>query len=325
EKEYTESHVFSAVAGALDRTPQRSTRVSSGRVSEVGESSVTTGPGSHMNTSEWMAHVLRGDRARPAVQYEGHMYDWGHLADIAESLDRLLLDHDVPAGRTAGLILRERPWSIGAMYGLLATERPMLLIAPLQPDAAIAHDVRTLSLAALIGDRTDWARQGLVEAASAAGTLGLELTSDDEVPVRVVAGCEAVARSDRYELTAGTAATLLTSGTTGAPKRIPVTYADLDARFVDRRPSHGGGTTNSLPLVSVGGFFGVIGAAMRQRPIAVMDRFDVWKWADLIREHKPRRIGAPPAVIPMILSEDVPKEYFESVELYLTASAPLDV
>src|SRR5262249_15208632 len=144
------------------------------------------------------------------------------------------LDHDVPAGRTVGLILRERPWSIGAMYGLLATERPMLLIAPLQPDAAIADDVRTLALAALIADRTDWARQGLVEAANGAETLGLELTADAEVPVQVVAGREAVAGSNCYELPAGTAATLLTSGTTGAPKRIPVTYADLDARFVNR-------------------------------------------------------------------------------------------
>ncbi|MET0521995.1 MAG: class I adenylate-forming enzyme family protein, partial [Jiangellaceae bacterium] len=277
-----------------------------------------------MNTSEWIAHLLRGDRDRPAVKYEGRMYDWGYLAGIAESLDRHLIDHGIPPGQTVGLILRERPEPVAALYGLLATTRPVLLIAPLQPDSAIADDVRGHPLAALVADRTDWARDGLAEASSATGALGLELTADPDAPIRIAVEGDPAA-SERYELPAGTAATLLTSGTTGVPKRIPVTYDDLDERFVDRRPSKGGVTINSLPLVSVGGFFGVVGTAVRQRPIALMDRFDVWKWAELIRDHRPRRIGAPPAVIPMLLAANIPNEYFESVELYLTASAPLDI
>jgi len=277
------------------------------------------------STAQWFATLLASDRDRPAVQYQGRMYDWGFLADTSGEVDRILEDHGLAAGRTIGLILRERPSSIAAMYGLLATCRPMLLVAPLQGDAAIAADIANLSLAALVADAEDWGRDGLSEAAAAAGTLGIALTGDSERPAEVVRECSAVGPGEHFELPPGTAGTLLTSGTTGTPKRIPVTYEDLDRRFADRRPASGGVTINALPLVSVGGFFGVIGAAVRQRPIAVMDRFDVREWAELVKQHRPRRIGAPPAVIPMILSADIPKEYFESVEVYTTASAPLDI
>lgn len=278
-----------------------------------------------MKIAEWFAELLGGERSRPAVRYEGALYDWGFLADVASLLDHILSEHGIDSGRTVALILRERPWSLGAMYGLIATRRPILLVAPLQPDTAIAHDITELSVSALIADETDWTRDGLIAAAAGAGTLGVKLTGDVDDPVRIVDGCPEVGLGKHYELPVSTAVTLLTSGTTGAPKRIPVTYADLGRRFADPRPASGGMTINSLPLVSVGGFFGAIGTAIRQRPIALMDRFDVWTWAELIREHRPVRMGAPPAVIPMVLEADIPEDYFESVQVYMTASAPLDI
>jgi acyl-coenzyme A synthetase/AMP-(fatty) acid ligase len=56
-----------------------------------------------------------------------------------------------------------------------------------------------------------------------------------------------------------------------------------------------------------------------------MDRFDVWEWAELIRRYKPRRIGAPPATVKMILDQKIPKAYFESADSFYAASAPLDL
>src|SRR5262249_52772100 len=122
--------------------------------------------------------------------------------------------------------------------------------------------------------------------------------------------------------------TILTSGTTGPPKRVPLSYESID--FSGRSPAAGTGQSrgvaiNALPLVSIGGALGVIGTVFRGRPIALMDRFDVRKWAELVREHRPRRLGAPPAAIRAILDADIPVDYLQSGESFMAASAPIDL
>jgi acyl-coenzyme A synthetase/AMP-(fatty) acid ligase len=55
-----------------------------------------------------------------------------------------------------------------------------------------------------------------------------------------------------------------------------------------------------------------------------MERFDVDRWAALVREHRPRRIGVPPAAIGVIVDRDLPRAWFEGVRWLATGSAPLD-
>ncbi len=277
-----------------------------------------------MGIAEHIGSLLHGDRSRRAVQYEGEWFSWGLLGDIADAIDRELSSVGLGADATIGLVLRERPWTIGAFYGLLSTRRRVLTVAPLQPDATMRDDIKALGLAALIADIDDWSRPGLIDTAAAVGTMGIELTHAGGEPVRLIEGLEHPTRAAHHELSAGCAVTLLTSGTTGPPKRIPVFYDELDRQLAVGKKSSGGVTINALPMVSMGGVFALVSTAIRERPISVMDRFDVWKWAELVREHKPRRTGAPPAVLKMVLDADIPAEYFASVERHTGASAPLD-
>jgi acyl-coenzyme A synthetase/AMP-(fatty) acid ligase len=119
------------------------------------------------------------------------------------------------------------------------------------------------------------------------------------------------------------AASITTSGTTGPPKRYAVAWDDLRPGVV-REPSSGRGVViNTLPLFSIGGVGAIATTVFGGRPIALMDRFDVGEWAGLIRDHRPRRAGAPPAVLRMMLDAKIPPEWFQSVESVYTASAPL--
>ena len=68
----------------------------------------------------------------------------------------------------------------------------------------------------------------------------------------------------------------------------------------------------------------LVATVWRGRPIAVMERFDVDRWATLVREHRQRRIGVPPAAIAAILDRDLPREWFDGVRWLATGSAPLD-
>jgi acyl-coenzyme A synthetase/AMP-(fatty) acid ligase len=56
-----------------------------------------------------------------------------------------------------------------------------------------------------------------------------------------------------------------------------------------------------------------------------MDRLDVVEWAALIRDYRPRRAGAPPAVLRMVLDAEIPREWFASLKSFFTASAPLSM
>lgn len=56
-----------------------------------------------------------------------------------------------------------------------------------------------------------------------------------------------------------------------------------------------------------------------------MDKLDVVEWAGLIRDNAPRRAGAPPAVLRMVLDAEIPAAWLSSVKTIYTASAPLSM
>ena len=266
----------------------------------------------------------------PAVLYEDEWSSWADLAAIHDGIEQVLHQGGVAPGAAIGVILRERPGSVAALLASLAGGRCALPISPIQPDGAIGDEITRLRPQALIAHADDWARAGLVDALAAVGTVGVELTGDPDHPARVVPGLEAVGPPPHHQPGDDVGLALSTSGTTGPPKRISFTRQQLDAVATGPGGRRGFGPPaphvmiNSLPLVSVGGCLAVVGAAARGRPLALLERFDVHAWAALIRDHRPQRAGAPPAVIRMVLDARIPQEWFASVRSFFTASAPLD-
>jgi acyl-coenzyme A synthetase/AMP-(fatty) acid ligase len=278
--------------------------------------------------AERIEQLFRESPAERAVQYDRAWFTWGDLRDVRDALDRILELHGAGPGAAVGLVLRERPSGLASLLALLSTERCAVLVTPIQPDAPMGEDVADLKLTALIADHQDWQRTGLKEAAASAGTLGIEIGPDMAKDVRIVEGLDRASSNDRYAAGDGVAMMILTSGTTGPPKRVPLSYAalDLGERVPAGRPGGGRGVAiNALPLVSIGGALGVVGTVYRGRPIALMDRFDVHKWAELVKEHRPRRLGAPPATIRAILDADIPVDYLASGESFVAASAAVDL
>jgi len=273
--------------------------------------------------SEHLASLLAQKGDARAIQYDGGWLTWQDAGRIAAGIDAALMAAGLGAGATVGLVMRDRPWTVAGFYALLATRRGTLMFAGRTPDRVLGEDVASLRPAALIADSEDWRRAFLVEKARAAGAVGIELTHDTAEPLRLVQGLERPDAGPHHRLPLNTAVTMLTSGTTGPAKRIPVSYAELDQRLARARASSGV-AINALPLHNMGGIFGLVDAVVRSRPVSIMERFDVWRWAELIREHKPRQTGSPPAVLRMVLEAAIPPEYFASVRSHVTASAPLD-
>ncbi len=131
----------------------------------------------------------------------------------------------------------------------------------------------------------------------------------------------------------GVAVRMLTSGTTGPPKRIDLRYEMLE--LVMRGAKHyetGTGTDLRLrtgvvivnaPLVHVSGVFRVLQAVLDGRRIALLERFTVDGWVAAVREHRPKTVSLVPTALRMVLDADVDTDVFDSVRSVVSGTAPL--
>jgi len=127
---------------------------------------------------------------------------------------------------------------------------------------------------------------------------------------------------------------MLTSGTTGPPKRIDLRYEMLElvmrgakhyetATGTDLRLRTGVVIVNA-PLVHVSGVFRVVQAVLDGRRIALLERFDVEGWVDAVRRHRPKTVSLVPTALRMVLDAGVDGDVFDGIRSVVSGTAPLD-
>jgi long-chain acyl-CoA synthetase len=278
--------------------------------------------------------------AEQAIQFETQWWTWGDVGRVHASLRTVLADRSVPDNVSIGIVMRQRPALVASELAVLGAGRTAVLLTPLQPDAALASDLVGLTTAVLIAHAIDWGRPGFSEAVQASGALGLEIT--DDFQIRVGADGDLVSAGDEIDESSGAAVTVMSSGTTGPAKRLPVaweTFVQLGGGRADLlqpnlmqpdlvragQPARSGrgAVILSLPLTTLGGLLSMSRLVFGGRPLSMMERFDVHTWAALVKHHRPKVIGAPPPVVSMILDANISPDHFEGVTAYMTSSAPL--
>jgi long-chain acyl-CoA synthetase len=277
--------------------------------------------------SERLSRLYSEFADSPVVQFGGAWFSWGDFGTLDSSLraelDQAGVRHEAPVAIIAG----QRPECLAAILAALHQGRCAVLLSPLQADAALAEEILLLRPEVLVASADDWGRAGVTEAATDVGSVSLELTNTMEAPLARRTGPGPFRADAPADFADGTAITVLTSGTTGPPKRLPVSWAtlgEMGGAENPRDPTEGvGAVILSLPLFSLGGLASIARTVFGGRPLAMMERFDLWEWAALVREHRPRVMGAPPPVLTMILEEEIPAEYFEGVKAFATDSAPV--
>jgi len=251
-----------------------------------------------------------------AIEFRGRAYTRGEIRDHTDKLERLLSAHLESPQHAVGIAIRNRPMHLASLWGLVAAGRPAAFLNPFQDPQQLAADVRRLRPAALIADAEDWRHDALREAAHESGTLGIALgesLADSAVPVE---GLPATHLADRDALP-GVAVEMLSGGTSGAPKRIPLTYRALGFSIVERQalPSArmgeapAGELAGTLiqygPVVHLGGLFTALQAAMEGRRLALFEKFEVSSWLEAVRKYRPTMLGLPPAQMRMVLEAGV--------------------
>jgi len=280
---------------------------------------------------EHIATVLGLDPAHRALQYGGEWFTWGEVNDAAKRLDDCLVQAGIDS--PVGVVIRNRPAVIAAILALLSQRRCVAVLNPMLPDATLANSIRELRPASVLALEEDLTRPGVREAIASVGSL--ELSIGATVGPVDVGGRFAGQRDDFYTAASGVAVAMLTSGTTGPPKRIPIRYRDFE-RALDAHAKISGSNrhatqrlspaTNILavPPVNITGMWQLISSVAVGRSLALLDRFRVDDWVRLVQEHRPRAGRIPPTAVKMVLDARPPREALSSLKAIWSGGARLD-
>ncbi len=258
--------------------------------------------------SRRITDVLSLQPADAAIEYDGRWSTWGQVADLANRI--------ASVGETeVGMLLRNRPAHVAALLGVLLGGGTVVTINPSRGDHRTRADIAALDLPVVVGEPDD------LTSMVPTGPTAIPISGLDAAP-------QVPAPSAGRP---GVAVRMLTSGTTGPPKRIDLTY-DMLARSVigpeperspaPTKPRHGVAIVNA-PMVHIGGVFRVLQCVCEARPFALLDRFEITQWADAVRRHRPRAVSLVPAALRTVLHSDLTRDDLASVRAVTSGTAPL--
>jgi len=286
-----------------------------------------------------LATLIRGvlalDPAAPAIEFEGRWWTWADIDRVVRGLDQVFAEAGLGAGTRVGAMMRNHALTAAMLLELGVSDRCVVTLNPSLPDERLADDITALRPPALVGLAKDWARPQIREAAGRIGCLGVLLSDDPAQPVQLIDGLETVRGTDLNRDAPGIAIEMLTSGTTGTPKRIPLKATSfsrgiIEAGVFDRRGPddpprlRGGVQVLNTPFAHIGGAFGLFNCIASGRKACLLERFTVESWVDAVRRHRPKAAGAPPSALRMLLDANVAKADLESLVAFRTSTAPLD-
>ena len=269
--------------------------------------------------------TLRDHADDRAIEFDGRWISWGEVARYGDAVVARLDAAGCPPSAKVGIIVRNRLTHAAAVVGLLAHRRSVSFVYPFLPAAAVSENIEALGAAAILADTQDWPT--FHAAAAQAGVAGIELGDIDGEPA-LVAGLDRCTRTAFDDSLPDGGIEVLSSGTTGTPKRIPMALKLLERAVMSAPGAEAGQAPpvqiNIWPLGGVGGVCLLTGAAVNNTPLVLMERFTVEGLVDALRRHRPDTLGLNPTAIAMIMDADVPVADMASVKSVSGGSAYLD-
>lgn len=272
-----------------------------------------------MGFARGLAQRLAEYGPRACIEFDGVWHSGDDVARIGAGLEDALAEAGVGPAEPIGLVVRNRVPHAAVILACLAGGRGISMIYSYQSDSGIAEDIRGLGLPAVVAAEQDWGpdtRRAAEDSGCAAICLGDQ--------TRVLS-----ARAPRRpRAPANPGLQLLTSGTTGAPKRVALPERVLEHNVAGM--TLGQRIDPGDPPALVFWPFGSVGvcqllaAAHSGQRIVLLEKFAVEPWVAAVARHRIRWSGVAPAVIRMLLDAEVPAEDLASLEYLPGGSGPLE-
>jgi acyl-CoA synthetase (AMP-forming)/AMP-acid ligase II len=258
------------------------------------------------------------------MEFRAEPISCARIAALADAVTGLLDGAGIPQETPIAVAARNRPAIGSAILGLIEVGRTVSNIYAFQPPAALAADLAASRFAVLIAEEQDWADE-IIDAAGRSGILGISLRWDRAVAAEYVPGLERLGSGPFRAPLAGPGIEILSSGTTGAPKRIAIPESVL-VRAIDS--IRGSGFEKDAPpdlmgwpLAGIGGMSCLVADFAIERLLVLLEKFSLPEWLDGFRRHRPATIVAPPALARAILDARLPKSELSGLQYYYGGSA----
>ncbi|WP_419709639.1 class I adenylate-forming enzyme family protein [Pseudomonas sp. NFX224] len=267
-----------------------------------------------------------------AIEQDGREYTYGQVASLVSALDRTLEQAEIPAGTPVGLLLRNRPGCLAVALGLIWKNRCLVTVNPMLPPEPLRRDLEALNVPVLVAEAVDWEDPVFSTSARQSKALGLKIVyNPDGFALEIVqhAGFDDTSRDRLPDI----AIEMLTSGTTGAPKRIKLRRESLSkSLWAGARYESGGGELSLhktpallwMPLVHIGGLWNAIYQWYNGRRILLIEKFSLDAWHHAVSEHRLRFASLPPSALGDLLERNWPREDFSSLLAIRCGAAPLN-
>lgn len=259
------------------------------------------------------------------IEYAGRWATWGEIGCYGDKLASMLDATGCPPHARVAIVIRNRVTHAAAFVGLLAHRRSISFIYPFLPASAMEEHLADLDAAVIVADEQDW--PAFRDTVAARGLAGIALTDLASGP-RLVPGLETCTASiPAAEGSAEGSIAVLSSGTTGTPKRIPMSLSLLERAVMSAPGGESGAPPevqiNIWPLAGVGGVCLLSASAVHGTPHVLIERFTVEALVDAVQRHRPSTLGLNPTAIAMIMDANVPLEDMASVRSISGGSAHL--
>jgi long-chain acyl-CoA synthetase len=263
------------------------------------------------------------------VEYDGRWSSWGAVRSLTEQIDSELTNAGCGAGGRVAVVLTNRMESVAALIAIFRGDRTLVTISPLQPPERLSADLAAAKVSYVLAPAALWSED--VFSSTIADLAATAWSLDPDALILRAKGSGAVVAADPE-----IAIEMLTSGTTGAPKRIPLTRRQLEASLgaalqhndradaTPKPPLSGTVGLVTLPIVHIGGLWSLLQSLVAARPIAMLDRFTVPGWHELVKRHRPVVAGLPPAAIRSVLDSDITPEDLKSIRAVNAGTSPVD-
>jgi long-chain acyl-CoA synthetase len=260
---------------------------------------------------------------------------WADLTAAAQAIEATLRSAAIGPDMPVGWVAHNRASAVASLAGLLMNRRMVIPLRPRHTSASLPEELATQKLQAVIGDADDWAGEGAIAAAAKAGSFGVAVSGTSGIDVRVVPELSRAGAGPHRPPMPGYVLERLTSGTTGAPKRIPVLASVLIPSLQSGEQKVGQEDSGTLhlqtspaillkPFSHAGGLFGLLLALYQARPMVLFEKFTPQEWSLAIGRYRPKSATLVPAMIQMILEAGIAPELLTSLKAIRVGTAPLD-
>lgn len=285
--------------------------------------------------SDLLNGVLDIDHSKDVIDYEGQWYSWGDLARTIRAIEAELDGLGLGEGARIGVFVRNHPDVLAGVLSAVGIDGVMVSINPMLPEDKLRADLESLNLPVVIGTRSDLERPGILPVLKKAGTAVIE-TKSVLKGAGLKPGFERITGTQTVYTQPGVIIEMLTSGTTGAPKRIPLkrdafieSFRSAMSYEKDRSPDdppqlRSGVQLLTNPMAHIGGLWGALNTILGGRKLCIVEKFSVEAWVDAVTRHRPVVAGAVPTGLRMILDANLPADVFSSLKALRTGAQPLD-